>query len=131
MIAGDFLLILSIACFYQFLYPRHFIRAQCRTAIAVYLDQLGIGILGIRGGELLFLQGVRGGALLFLQGVRGGALLFLQGIRGGALLFLKDIRGNAVLLSLSLKCNLLRLSFSYIIFGSFYERELTGNFGLI
>jgi hypothetical protein len=120
MIAGDFLLILSIACFYQFLYPRHFIRAQCRTAIAVYLDQLGIGILGIRGGELLFLQGVRGGALLFLQGVRGGALLFLKGIRG-----------DAVLLSLSLKCNLLRLSFSYIIFGSFYERELTGNFGLI
>ncbi len=91
--------------FYQFICPRHFIRVQCRTVIAVYLDQLGIGISGIRGG-----------ALLFLQGVSGGTLLFLQGVRGGALLFLKDIRGNAVLLSLSLKCNLLRLSFSYLIF---------------
>ena len=31
------LLIISIACFYQFLCPWHFFRVQCRTVIAVYL----------------------------------------------------------------------------------------------
>ncbi len=54
MIAGDFRLILSIACFYQFLYPRRFIRVQCRTVIVVYLDQLGIGMLPF--GSLLILS---------------------------------------------------------------------------